>query len=79
MDNIKNKSSNCTPSTFQQSNQNTLYDTLHAYLCKAEALAAVAVDVDFEIYDSEIVSNYLWALSDVVREARCLVEKFVSD
>lgn len=58
-----------------QINQQQLYDAIAACLCKAEALAMTAAAVDFEAYTSDIISNYLWALSDIVREARYLYEK----
>lgn len=49
-----------------------LSDAINACLSKAEALAVIAATIDFECYESEIISNYLWALSDSVREARWL-------
>lgn len=52
-----------------------LFDAKNACLCKAEALAAMAAASDFDAYTSEIISNYLWALSDMIHEARWLHKK----
>lgn len=46
-----------------------------ACLCKAEALALTAATVDFEAFSSETFNNYMWALSDYIREAKVLYEK----
>jgi hypothetical protein len=54
---------------------NQLYDSVNACLCKAEALAIVAATADLEAYDPKVLNNYLWTLSDLVREARWLFEK----
>lgn len=52
-----------------------VYKGISARLCKAEALAA---NMDIECYSSEIISNYLWVLSDIVRESRSLYEVITS-
>jgi hypothetical protein len=55
-----------------------LYDATRASLCKAEALAAVAASVDLHMYEPETVSNYLWVLSDLVRESAWLFGKLLN-
>ncbi len=52
-----------------------LYDAVNACLCKAEALAATAANTDFETYSAETIGNYMWVLSDIIREARWLYGK----
>lgn len=52
-----------------------LYDAVNACLCKAEALAATAANTDFETYNAETIGNYMWTLSDIIREARWLYGK----
>jgi hypothetical protein len=47
-------------------------------LCKAEALATIATIVDFETQKSDIQSDYFWALSDVIHEAKWLYEKMIT-
>jgi hypothetical protein len=49
-----------------------LFDAVSACLSKAEALTSIATTIDMEIYTSEVVNNYLWALGDIIREAKCL-------
>jgi hypothetical protein len=58
-------------SGFQQ-----LFDAVNACLCKAEALAVTAATTDFESFESNIINNYMWALSDIVREAKCLHARY---
>jgi hypothetical protein len=58
-------------------NPNQLYDAINAYLCKAEALAAIAATIDFESYESEIINNLMWTVSDFIREARWLCGKTI--
>ena len=41
-------------------------------LCQAEALAVIATIVDAETVGLDTVNNYLWALSDMIQEARWL-------
>ncbi len=57
-------------------NQQQLNDAISAYLSKAEALAITAATTNFEAYTTEVLTNYLWALSDTIREAQWLHEKF---
>lgn len=58
-----------------QLNNQQVFDALNACLCKAEALAITAATTDFEAYTPETFSNYLWALSDIIREAKWLHEQ----
>lgn len=55
--------------------QQQIFDAMSACLCKAEALASTAAAIDFEIYTPETINNYLWALSDTLREAKLLCSK----
>lgn len=72
MDNQINCSPNETYLLNPRLNSQQLNDAISACLAKAEALATTAADIDFEAYTPSIVSNYLWALSDIIREARWL-------
>lgn len=56
-------------------NPQQLYDTISACLCKAEALATTAAATDFEAYSADTINHYLWAISDIIREARWLYDK----
>lgn len=56
-------------------NFNQLSDAMSACLAKAEALAITASTMDFEAFTSEIISNYLFTLSDIIREAQFLYKK----
>lgn len=39
----------------------------------------LAATTNFEAYSSETIRNYMWALSDIIREARFLQEKIKLD
>lgn len=73
---IMSKLFHTTPDGIYMFNADTTIDQVYkgisARLCKAEALAAVAANMDIECYSSEIISNYLWVLSDIVRESKSL-------
>jgi hypothetical protein len=56
-------------------NSNQLFEVVSACLCKAHALSTVAATTDFEAYDVDILNNYLWAISDLLRETRWLYGK----
>jgi hypothetical protein len=56
-------------------NPDQLFDAVNACLYKAEAIAMTAATTDFEAYTSEVINNYMWALSDLIREARWLFGK----
>lgn len=56
-------------------NQQQLYDAINRCLIKAEALAITATMADWGAFDDDIVTNYLWTLSDVIHEAKWLYEK----
>lgn len=56
-------------------NPQQLYDAINACLSKAEALATTAATTDFEAHGIDTISNYLWILSDTIREARWLYGK----
>lgn len=58
-----------------EANAEQLFDAINARLHKAEALAVIAATIDFETYTSETIGNYLWALSDVIREVKWLHKK----
>jgi hypothetical protein len=58
-----------------QINYQQLTAAIGKSLCKAEALAAIATIIDFEIVKPEIYSNYFWALSDIIQETKWLYEK----
>ena len=59
-------------------NPNQLFEATSACLCKAHALAAIAATTDFEAYDANIINNYLWAISDLIRETKWLHDKTMS-
>jgi hypothetical protein len=61
-----------------QSDSQQLYDATSACLCKAQALAAIAASVDLDAYSSDIVSNYLWVLHDLIREGAWLFSEIIS-
>jgi predicted metal-dependent HD superfamily phosphohydrolase len=56
-------------------NPQQITDAIDACLAKAEALAVTAATIDFDAYTTDIISNYLWAVSDIIREARWLCER----
>jgi hypothetical protein len=56
-------------------NSQQLYDAINACLCKAEALAATAATTDFEAYESDTINSYMWALRDIIHEAKWLYNK----
>jgi hypothetical protein len=56
-----------------------LLDAVSVCLNKAESLTCIATTIDMETYTSDIVNNYLWALSDIVREAKWLYEKAMNN
>lgn len=43
-------------------------------LCQAEALAIIATVADAETVGTDTIDNYLWTLSGIVQEAKCLYE-----
>jgi hypothetical protein len=53
-------------------NDQQLSSAINRCLCQAEALAMIAAIIDVEAVGSDIINNYLWMLSDIVREARVL-------
>jgi hypothetical protein len=59
--------------TFQQ-----LLEAISACLSKAEALALTAATTDFESYEPETINNFMWALSDIIRETKWLYQKAIS-
>ena len=54
------------------------YETLASHLCKAEALAEVALSNGFFEQDEAIQRNYLWALRDLLTDANQINEKQLS-
>ena len=53
-------------------NNKQISNAINRCLCKAEALATIASMIDVEAIESDIINNYLWELSDIIREARWL-------
>ena len=53
-------------------------ETLSSQLCKAKALAEVAMGNDFLEQDESTQYNYLWALRDLLRDADQLNEQQLS-
>lgn len=51
------------------------FETINACLCKAHALAAIATTIDLEAYSAEVFHDYLWALSDIIHEAKWLHDR----
>jgi hypothetical protein len=58
-----------------QTNLQKIFDAANACLCKATALTGIAATISLEDYTPEIINNYLWALNDITREAKWLLEK----
>jgi hypothetical protein len=54
-----------------------LSSAISASLSKAEALALTAATMDFDGYDPDTINNYMWALSDLIREIKWLYEKAI--
>jgi len=54
-----------------------ILNNLNKFLCKAEALAAILEIADLETVATHVIDNYLWALSDYIREARQLYNRLV--
>ncbi len=75
MDNETNNSINGVYILNPKLNQQQLNDAISACLSKAEALAITAATTNFEAYTDEILTNYLWTLSDIIREAKWLYGK----
>lgn len=62
--------------SFHSSN---LLDAAMESLYKAEALSKIAALVDFEACSSETATNYLWALSDYIEQAKFLLNNFAKN
>ena len=54
------------------------YENLASHLCKAEALAEVAMSNGFLEQDEATQRNYLWALRDLLTDANQINEKQLS-
>ena len=54
------------------------YETLASYICKATALAEVAMSNGFLEQDESTQRNYLWALRDLLTDADQLNEQQIS-
>jgi hypothetical protein len=54
-----------------------LSSAINASLSKAEALALTAATMDFDGYDPDTINNYMWTLSDLIREIKWLYEKAI--
>ena len=52
-----------------------LLENINTCLSKAEALAQVALGDDFLAYPEVSIYNFLWALSDIIEQAKSLNEK----
>jgi len=55
------------------------YETLASHLCKAEALAEIALTNGFFEQDEAIQRNYLWALRDLLTDATQLNENQIME
>ncbi len=58
--------------------QQQLSSAISRCLCQAEALSTIATIVDVEIVGVDTFNNYLWTLSDMVRETRWLYEYLIN-
>ena len=47
-------------------------------LCQAEALAVIATIADAETVGLDTINHYLWALSDLIQEARWLYDHLIN-
>lgn len=72
MTNQTNQTFNGIFSLNPEINSQIISDAIKARLSKSKALALVATSTDFETFNSDIVSDYLWAISDMLQEANCL-------
>ncbi len=59
-------------------NQQELWSAINRCLCQAEALSIIATIIDAETIGVDTLNDYLWTLSDIVRETRCLYENLIS-
>lgn len=55
-----------------QANYLEIYDTISKCLAQAEALVLVASNCDTEEISRQIMDSYLWAIRDMIAEARYL-------
>lgn len=62
----------------EELSQQQLSSAINRCFCQVEALAIMASIIDVEAIGNETVNNYLWALSDIVREAKWLFEHLIS-
>lgn len=65
----------CSAIPLSSSEKINLTNALSAYLGKAEALALIIATTDLQEYNLKTISDYLWALSDLIKEAKCLHDK----
>ncbi len=56
-----------------------ILNSLNKSLRKTEALTIILGITNLEILASDVIDNYLWALSDHVREVRQLYDKLVEE
>ena len=56
-----------------------ILNNLNKSLRKAEALTIILGITSLEMVASDVIDNYLWALSDHVREARQLYNKLTAE
>jgi hypothetical protein len=59
-------------------NPQQIFQAIAVCLSKAEALAITAATTDFEAYEPDTINNYMWTLSDIIREAKWLYGKVIS-
>lgn len=57
------------------SEKKDLHEAISACLCKAQAIALVIATTNVDEYNTKTVNDYLWALSDLIRDAKCLYDK----
>jgi hypothetical protein len=79
--NIMNTKTDQTPNSVYLLNPEIkpcqLSSAISASLSKAEALALTAATIDFDGYDPDTINNYMWTLSDLIREIKWLYEKVI--
>lgn len=56
-----------------------IQENLAEYLYKAEAIANVALSNDFHDYSPSIIHDYIWALCDLINQAKSLSEKSLDE
>ena len=58
--------------------QQQLIAAINRSLCHAEALSLAASVINVESLGTDIMDNYLWALSEIIQEAKYLHDNYKS-